>query len=278
MSNIIVTGSLVIYHNSEEDIKKTIKSFLGNECYTFLIVVDNSSDDFLSKLFKHSRVKYINNNKNVGFGAGHNIAFKEAIRLNSSYHIVLNPDVWFNSYIIKKLIIKSKSDSDIGLIMPKIIYPDGSIQYLCKLIPSPLDLLFRRFLTNKKLKIKLENKYELRFFSYTEEAEIPILSGCFMFIKTSILKKVHGFDERFFMYLEDVDLCRRIGQVSKVLYYPKVSVVHNYEKGSYKSKRLLKYHIESAIKYFNKWGWIFDKKRKEINYKTLNELNYKKNK
>ena len=137
-----------------------------------------------------------------------------------------------------------------------------------------MDLLLRRFISNKAFKIKLTNKYELKFFSYDKEAEIPVVSGCFMFIKTSILQKINGFDERFFMYLEDVDLCRRAGELSKVLYFPEVSVIHNYEKGSYKNTKLLKYHINSAIKYFNKWGWVFDRKRKEINDRTLRNLKY----
>jgi hypothetical protein len=97
-----------------------------------------------------------------------------------------------------------------------------------------------------------------------------------MMIRTSVLKSVNGFDERFFMYLEDVDLCRRIGKLSRIVYYPKVAIVHNYEKGSYKNKKLLVYHIKSAMKYFNKWGWIFDKNRSKINLKTLEKLNYKK--
>jgi len=276
MAKNIITGSIVVYHNSKEDIKKVIDSFLGYENDSILFVIDNSLNNSLSDLCKQPRVKYIYNNANLGFGAAHNIAFKEAYKLNSSYHILLNPDVYFDPLIIKDLVIKADSDSSIGLIMPKIIYPNGLTQYLCKLIPTPIDLLLRRFITNNALKIKLENRYELRFFSYKEEMEIPVISGCFMIIRSSVLQKLNGFDERFFMYLEDVDLCRRVGEISKVVYFPKVSVVHNYEKGSYKSTKLLMYHIKSAIKYFNKWGWIFDNERKVINNRILKKLNYKK--
>lgn len=270
----MVTGSIVTYHNSKEEIKKVIYSFLGYQCDSILFVIDNSIDNSISELCQDSRVRYIFNNANIGFGAAHNIALKEVSKLCSSYHVLLNPDVYFNPIIINDLVVKADSDSSIGLIMPKILYPDGSTQYLCKLIPTPMDLLLRRFISNKAFKIKLTNKYELKFFSYDKEAEIPVVSGCFMFIKTSILQKINGFDERFFMYLEDVDLCRRAGELSKVLYFPEVSVIHNYEKGSYKNTKLLKYHINSAIKYFNKWGWVFDRKRKEINDRTLRNLKY----
>ena len=161
--------------------------------------------------------------------------------------------------------------------MPKIVYPNGSTQHLCKLLPTPKDLILRRFIPFEKNKKRLENRYELRFFSYNTEAEIPVLSGCFMMIRTSILKDVNGFDQRFFMYLEDVDLCRRIGEVSRLIYYPEVKIVHNYEKGSYKNKRLLTYYVKSPIKYFNKWGWLLDKERSRINKRALRKLKYKKN-
>jgi GT2 family glycosyltransferase len=82
-----------------------------------------------------------------------------------------------------------------------------------------------------------------------------------MFIRTKIFKEIGLFDERFFMYLEDTDLCRRIGEKYKTIYYPEAIVYHEYAKGSYRSNELLKIHIESAIKYFNKWGWFSDKER-----------------
>lgn len=90
-----------------------------------------------------------------------------------------------------------------------------------------------------------------------------------MFMRVSVLKQIGGFDERFFMYAEDLDLCRRIGEVAKTVYYPKVFVYHEYAKGSYKNKKLLKYHIQSVVKYFNKWGWVFDNKRRLVNQRFL---------
>jgi GT2 family glycosyltransferase len=276
MKESLLTASLVVYHNAKDDIKKVIESFLGYGSTSILFVVDNSANDSLKELCIDSRITYIFNDANIGFGAAHNIAFHEAYELESDYHILLNPDVYFDPSTIDSLLHKAASDSSIGLLMPKIVYPNGDTQHLCKLIPSPKDLILRRFIPSDTIKKKLENRYELRFFSYNEEAEIPILSGCFMMIRTSVLKTVSGFDERYFMYLEDVDLCRRIGDVSKLVYYPKVEIVHNYEKGSYKNKKLLGYHITSAIKYFNKWGWVFDSKRSRINKRTLLKLNYKK--
>ena len=271
----MITGSIVAFHNPTSDLKKVIDSFLGDYKNRFLFIIDNSKDNSLSVLCQDTRIRYIFNNKNVGFGAAHNIAFREAFLIDSLYHVILNPDICFEPSIIDSLITEVDSDSSIGLIMPKILYPDGKTQYLCKLIPTPLDLFLRRFLFIKKLNSKLDNRYELRFFSYNEKAEIPILSGCFMMLRISVIKNINGFDERFFMYLEDIDLCRRVGEDNKVVFYPHVEITHNYEKGSYKNKLLLYYHIKSAIKYFNKWGWFYDKKRKEINKNVLQKLGYK---
>lgn len=273
--NAIITASLVVYHNSRNDIISVIDSFLGFGKNTVLIIVDNSEDNALEELCSDERIIYIFNGANLGFGTAHNIAFKRAFNMNSTYHILLNPDVHFESTIIQDLIDKANSDSSIGLLMPKVEYPDGETQYLCKLLPSPRDLILRRFLPFNHLRNRLRNRYELRFFSYNSEVQIPVLSGCFAIIRTSVLRNVDGFDERFFMYMEDVDLCRRIGKVSRLVYYPKVKITHNYAKGSYTNKKLLKYHIKSAISYFNKWGWFFDRDRYKINHDTLEQLNYK---
>ena len=101
---------------------------------------------------------------------------------------------------------------------------------------------------------------------------VPYLSGCFMLLRSEALKKVGLFDERFFMYPEDIDLTRRIREHYRTIFYPHVSVIHNHAQGSYKSKKLLWIHIINLIKYFNKWGWFCDKKRQLINKETLNQF------
>jgi GT2 family glycosyltransferase len=96
---------------------------------------------------------------------------------------------------------------------------------------------------------------------YNKQMDVPFLSGSFMFMRASILAEVKGFDERFFLYCEDLDLCRRIGEISRTVYFPGAKIYHGYQKASYLNTKLMLIHSFSAIKYFNKWGWIFDKKR-----------------
>jgi GT2 family glycosyltransferase len=270
--------SIVLYHNREEQIKKAIESVLNTDLNITLYLVDNSLNDSLRELERiDKRIVYIFNNSNLGFGKAHNIALKKSIEKNIPYHLVLNPDVYFEKGVLEELYDFMENNKDVGLVMPKVLYPDGNIQYLCKLLPTPLDLFGRRFLNFgpfKKIVEKRNEIYELRFTGYDKIVEVPYLSGCFMFIRTEVLKKVGLFDERFFMYLEDTDLSRRIHRVAKTVYYPYVYIYHGYGKSSYKSLKLLYYHIKSAIKYFNKYGWLFDKEREEINRKILEKLGW----
>jgi hypothetical protein len=274
---IQINASIVLYHNKKEQILKTINSFLNTSMSVRLYLVDNSSNDNLKELSTiDRRVEYIFNNANLGYGSAHNIAIKKSIGDSVPYHLVLNPDVYFDKGVIEELYDFMEKNKSVGSVMPKVLYPDGELQYLCKLLPTPLDLILRRFIPSKKWKEKRNEIYELKFTNYDEIMNVPCLSGCFMFIRTSILKEIGGFDERFFMYLEDVDLCRRINQKARIVYFPKVEIIHNYEKGSYKKIRLLLYHIISACKYFNKWGWFFDNERKIINKKTIYMLQNKR--
>lgn len=270
----MITASIVTYKTSYKDLE-TVLSCTSQSDVAHIYLIDNSPTDDL-RVFgdKFPKVEYIWGHGNVGYGAGHNIAIYRAVQYGSEYHIVVNPDVEFNLGVIEELKNFMEINSSIGLVMPNVLYPSGDIQKLCKLLPTPSDLFFRRFLPFKSLVEKMNARYELHFTNYENQMDAPSLSGCFMFLRMSALKQINGFDERFFMYLEDVDLCRRIGAVSRTVFYPEVSVTHNYEKGSYKNMELLRYHIKSTFQYFNKWGWVFDKQRKLINKKALEELGY----
>lgn len=267
----MITASVVAFHTPYDDMKHLVDCVLQSSINLFYIV-DNSSNDILREFGMLSdRIVYVHSD-NLGFGHGHNIAIRKAIEMNAQYHVVINPDIYWKDQVTESLTAYMNNNLACGLVMPKILYPDGGIQYLCKLLPTPINLLGRRFLPFKSWVSKMDERYEMRFTNYDEEMEVPSLSGCFMFLRVDVLKKVGMFDERYFMYAEDLDFCRRIGEVSKTMYYPAVSVIHEYGKGSYKNKKLLKYHICSIIKYFNKWGWIFDTKRSLRNKECLEKL------
>lgn len=81
------------------------------------------------------------------------------------------------------------------------------------------------------------------------------------------------FDDRYFMYFEDYDLVRRIHRISKTVFYPAVVIIHDHATEHRTNKRLLKISIQSAIRYFNKWGWIFDRERQKINKNAFSPEN-----
>jgi GT2 family glycosyltransferase len=265
-----IMGSVVVYRNPPEQIRETITSFLNTDLNIRLYVIDNSPEDQARELCKDKRVTYIFNGKNLGFGAGHNVAMKTSLT-EAKYHVVLNPDVYFGPGVIEKLLEFAGSRPDIGLVMPKVLNPDGTIQYLCKRLPTPSDLILRRFLPAalKPLVKKRLAGYEFRDQDYDSVLSVPVLSGCFMMINCAALSQVGIFDERYFLYMEDVDLCRRIHEKFKTIYFPEVAIYHGYEKGSYRSFRLMMHHIVSAMLYFQKWGWISDEERIAANQRAI---------
>ena len=267
----------MLFHNSAEIYESAIQSFL-NGCDGLLYIVDNSSSPLVHELFDHRRIRYVFNGANIGFGAAHNRAI-ENVYNESDFHIIINPDISFCEKVIPHLIDVMQKNSDIGALMPRVNYPDGSLQRLCKLLPSPLDLIFRRFISIKSIRNRINRRYELHDLPQDRLVDVPTISGCFLVIRTELLCKLDGFDERYFMYLEDVDLVRSVGLTSRVVYDPRVSVIHQYAKGSYRNKKLLLYHIISASRYFTKWGWWFDPYRRNKNSAVilyLQNLSYEK--
>ena len=269
---MLLTGSIVLYNNRPEEFNRAIESFLSINRPKKLYVVDNSFCSAEIRPDLKEQVTYIYNYSNLGFGAGHNIAINLSQANRSAYHLVMNPDVYFQPKSIETLIELMQARPEIGLVMPKILFPNGETQYLCKLLPTPVDLIGRRFFPFLPWFKKRNDHYELRFANYNKPMDIPFLSGSFMLIRRKALEDVGIFDERFFLYLEDVDLCRRIYTKYKTAYCPQAQIYHTYSRASYKKISLLYQHIRSAILYFNKWGWFLDNQRDKINHETLNKL------
>jgi GT2 family glycosyltransferase len=265
----LISASIVLYNSNRDELNKVIKSYAPDK-NRLLYLIDNSpiQTDVTSLLIGHKYIYYYFTGKNKGYGAGHNVAIRMALSNGAEYHVILNPDLEFEPCIIEQIAEFMDSDGSIAQVMPKILNPKGEIQYLCKLLPTPVDLFFKRFLPEKYTKKSLM-QYQLKFADYSRQMNVPYLSGCFMFFRTAAFGAVGLFDERFFMYPEDIDITRRMYKVYKTLYYPEVSIVHAHKADSYASKRMLLIHIINIIKYFNKWGWFFDRDRKIINATVL---------
>ena len=262
---------MVLYHNPSELFGPAIQSFLDFDADARIAIVDNSAIPLVHELFRHERVVHIRTGRNIGFGAGHNLGFARVG--GGDFHLLLNPDVSFTAKAVEALLSFAASDSTIGAVMPRICFPDGSLQRLCKLLPTPSDLLLRRFISVSYLQERHRRAYELVALPQDRVSDVPSLSSCFLLLRAALFRELGGFDERYFMYMEDVDLIRRIGDRARTVYYPFVTIEHEYGKGSYKNKRLLGYHLLSALKYFSKWGWYFDATRTRRNAEILRTLN-----
>lgn len=266
----MINASIVLYNPDWTQVAELTQSLLQNQCVRNVFWVDNSLCQTEELPISSKKVQYIYNGKNLGYGAAHNIAIRESIYDDVPFHLIVNPDIIITPNTLPELLNFIQSHREVGMVMPKVVYPNGELQYLCKLLPTPLDVFGRRFLPKNWIK-KRNEQYELRQSGYDKIMNIPYLSGCFMLLRTEAVQKARLFDERFFMYPEDIDLTRRIHRDYLTVFFPHTTIIHNHEKASYHNLRMTWVHIVNMCKYFNKWGWFFDAERKLFNQITISE-------
>lgn len=254
MQQLDLSLAIVTYNNADI-IENTVKSIIGsipNEyTYKLYIIDNNSSDKTLEVVNKiEGNIEIIELKENKGFGYGHNAILEN---IESKYHLVVNPDIMIeNSEQIKAIFEFMEENDDIGMISPLIVNPNLTIQYLCKINPTIFDMFIRRLSPN--IFTKRQDRYVMKDTGYNKIMKIEYASGCFMFFRTDIFKKLKGFDNKFFMYLEDADITRRVNEISKAIFFPKSRVIHAWERGSHNNLKLALITIKSMITYFRKWG------------------------
>ncbi|RYF05515.1 MAG: glycosyltransferase family 2 protein [Oxalobacteraceae bacterium] len=262
---------IVCYHNPADQVERLLASVTMARPAMLVYLIDNSRTDALRALAGRTGAVYRHQPDNPGYARAHNWALNAATAAGSRYHLVLNPDVQLPLDGIGKLLAYMEAHPDVGLVAPRVHYPDGRLQPLCKLLPHPLELAVRRFFPLLHRSSGRLARYELHGSGYSQVMDVPALSGCFMLMRVETVLRVGLFDERFFLYFEDVDLSRRVGRVARTVFVPHVAIVHDYGRGSYRNWRLLWHHMVSAARYFNKWGWVRDPERDRINARALRE-------
>lgn len=246
---------VIVTYNNAKIIESTIKSIVNsipNELTYKLYIVDNNSSDNTIDVVKKIKgnVEIIDLKVNKGFGYGHNVILD---KLNSKYHLVVNPDIRIeDSNQIRKMFKFMEDNLEVGMLSPLILNPDLTTQFLCKTNPTVFDMFIRRISPN--LFTKRQDRYVMKYTGYNKIMNIEYASGCFMFFRTNIFKRIEGFDEDFFMYLEDADITRRVNRISKVMFFPKARIIHMWERASHKKIKYLLITIRSMITYFKKWG------------------------
>lgn len=258
-----MTVSIVAYHTPEDELRACLAS-LTSSVVDVIYIVDNGREERLRHLAaEYEKVEYIPA-PNKGYGAGHNIAIRRALDDDSDFHLVLNSDVYFVPSLLDSLIDEMRKDPEIGLIHPRLIYPDGSLQPTARLLPTPLDVFGRRFLP-ECIFSRRNQIYTLQGLDLSVAHDVAYVQGSFMLMRTEALRRVGLFDERFFMYPEDIDLTRRLHRHFRTLYWPMLKAVHAHRAASYHNLKMLRIHIVNMIRYFNKWGWWRDPERRRIN-------------
>jgi hypothetical protein len=263
--------AIVSYCHGADEIAPLLESLSSCAPRPLLYLVDNSPTPALASVAARHHAVYCHQPDNPGFARAHNWAMRDALGQGSAYHFVINPDIRVQPEMLPRMLAYMEQHRDVGLLAPRVHYPDGRLQPLCKLLPEPVTLAVRRFLPWLHHG-DARARYEMHGSGYDRVMDVPVLSGCFLLLRCEILRHVGLFDERFFLYFEDVDLSRRIGRVARTVYLPDVHVEHGYARGSYRSGRLLLHHLVSAIRYFNKWGWLDDRERARINEEAIRAL------
>ena len=246
-----VTGCIVTYNNMRT-IEQALSTVLGcTSCDFRLYVVDNGSTDgtpeFIEK--NYPQVTLIRSSSNIGFGAGHNSVID---LLDSEYHAIINPDVVLRDDIISDMASFLDSHEEIGMLSPCIKFPDGRPQILGKRNPT-LRYLFASRMRGSGEPSDILSEYAMLNEDLSKPVRIENASGCFIFIRTELFRKLGGFDKRYFMYFEDCDLSREVNRVSNVYYYPDATVYHEWGRDSKRDLKLKLVHLKSMFSYFIKW-------------------------
>ncbi|MEG2677253.1 MAG: glycosyltransferase family 2 protein [Oscillospiraceae bacterium] len=258
MSKAKVSACIVTYKcydKCREAISTMVENTKGVEL-TIYIVDNNSLDGSLQRLREEfPQIVAIQKDDNRGFGHGHNAVLDI---LDSEYHCVVNPDITFDCDAISALCDYLDKNEDVAIVTPEVQYPGGEIQIIGKRNPTFL-ALFGRHLLKKRLS-GIVRHYQMLDEDLTKPIDIEFATGCFFVIRTSVFQKMRGFDERFFMYFEDMDITRRArtNEGMRAVYYPYTHVFHEWERASSHRAKFFVILVIGMFKYFGKWGFQFN--------------------
>lgn len=273
---IIFSISVVVYQPQLDVLTKEFAAFkaaflLAREKFSIrflLYVVDNSEvleystpiDESLNAIFSDLNfveVNYLKSPKNLGYGYGNNLIIKQ---LSSDYHLVINPDVFVEQDAFVNALQYLQDNPKIGLLLPAVYGEDGKQHFLCKRNPTLFDMFLRSFAPGFLRKVFLNRiqRFEMLDQDYAAEIKnIAYPSGCFMLFRTEILQKINGFDERFFMYIEDADIGRRILEIADSVYLPQVKIIHKWSRKTHAELKFRWITIKSVLSYWWKYGGIY---------------------
>ncbi|MFA7653537.1 MAG: glycosyltransferase family 2 protein [Candidatus Magasanikbacteria bacterium] len=252
----------------KKEIENAIRTLLADSQNNGLnlgfVIVDNASNDEVESLARaFSNLKIIKQEENFGFGRSHNRTFTE---VKAKYYFVLNPDTEFpiGQNFLRKLYDFMEAHPKIGMVGPKIIYPDGNLQYSCYRFPSFWQPIFSRTQWGRRGRGKeMSDRFLMKDFDHKETMPVDWVMGSAMMARGQAVDEVGGFDDWFFMYAEDSDWCRRMWEKGWAVYYVSdVYLKHTHGRASARvhgvisaliKNRYARHHLISWLKYFWKW-------------------------
>lgn len=257
-----IIATVVTFNNPLKMLDELQVSFFNTDLKVKLVFIDNSDNSSIKKFAEERNIEYINSYRNIGFGAGHNIGIKKYAD-DAKYFLILNPDVIIENNCLKKLNDFMDKNTEVPLCTPLILNPDRSIQFVNKRLPTLTTLFSRRFF-KKTLGPKFKRELDLFTLQdqlpFKEPIVVPVITGCFMFFRSPMLKKLGGFDPVYFMYMEEFDLSRRSSVLGPNVLYPDASIIHAWGRGNHNSIKLTLVNFASIYSYFVKWGFKVDGK------------------
>jgi GT2 family glycosyltransferase len=227
----------------------------------YAVVVNDYRPPEPIERLREKAVVFLTNNDNCGYGRAINrLARKLEERCGAlpDYLGILNTDLTWRNGTFEQLLDWMAKHQDVSLAVPQILDRHGEVQRLCKQNPTILGLFSRRFIPESLKPTWLKRYdawYEMADQDYWSIFDVPYLSGCCMIAKSKHFKAIDGFDEHFFLYLEDADLTRSMGKKGRSVHLPIAEIQHNWGRGNHRSLRLTMVNIHSAWVYFTKWGW-----------------------
>lgn len=238
--------SIIISSWNSWDLLKRVLSSIQKHVKIFpleVIVCDDASKKDYSGLMRKNfpAYKFIRSAKNLGFSGNNNQGIKIS---KGKYVAILGNDVYFTKNIFLEIIKFFKKNNKIGALTPKLLYPDGKYQYICRSFPTLKNLFWQTFVDLKLLPDNQKwGKYKMQWIKKNQIQEVDQIDASCSIYNGDLLRKIGGFDEKLKNYMNDVDLCYRIKKAGhKIIYYPKVFAYHEHGQsfGKMEIKKRLK--------------------------------------
>lgn len=263
-----VSVSILIYDSPVVQVRQAVECLRREGVGKIFLLYNGPQREYLTpQEFADCEILRI---PNRGYGSGHNVAIRRVLEHEDTlkpgqegFHLVLNADVRWEGEVVGPMVEYMRRNRDVMLMSPKTFYPDGRYQNTARMLPTPLDMLLR--LMPGGVMGKRRKRYLMDGMDRDAIRNVPYLLGNFMLFRLDALRVAGIFDERFFMYPEDIDITRRMHKIGRTLYYPAVSVVHDHARASRRNPRMFWIHFVNMMRYFSKWGWFYDPERRRMN-------------